>query len=72
MAPKPAPHPQKPPIVAQALSERDAGTYIGRPPSYLKASRLGRCDGPPYLRMGRAVSYLVRDLDRWLESRRVK
>ena len=59
------------PIRARTLRERDAAQYINLSPSFLKSARLGRCDGPPFVRLGRAVRYLVDDLDAWLERRRV-
>lgn len=58
-------------VVARALAEGDAAVYIGLSASFLRAARVGRCQGPPYLRAGRAVRYLREDLDAWLESRRV-
>ena len=52
------------------LVERDAARYLGLSQSYLrKARRFG--SGPPYLRCGRAVRYLVSDLSTWLHSKRV-
>ena len=56
----------------RAVAERDAAEYVGLSTSFLRASRLGRCDGPPYVRAGRAVRYLTSDLDRWLDERRVE
>ena len=68
------PHPHSPntPVTPRALTEADAASYIGLSRSYLRASRLGRGDGPPYVRAGRAVRYLLDDVDRWLEARRVE
>jgi predicted DNA-binding transcriptional regulator AlpA len=55
------------------LDDRDAARYVGLTAATLRASRLARprCDGPPYIRMGRAVRYRVSDLDAWLDDRRV-
>jgi|WetSurMetagenome_2_1015567.scaffolds.fasta_scaffold61484_2 hypothetical protein len=55
----------------QRVKERDAAAYIGMSVPYL---RLSRCNGggPPYLRMGRAIRYDISDLDKWLETKRVK
>jgi hypothetical protein len=57
-----------------SLNERAAAEYIGVSPSYLRHSRVRgttKCtDAPPFVRIGRAVRYLPRDLDAWLESRR--
>jgi len=66
---------QSPPDTAVAprgLTEADTSTYTGFSASFLRASRLGRCDGPPFVRAGRAVRYLRDDVDRWLEQRRVE
>jgi predicted DNA-binding transcriptional regulator AlpA len=53
-----------------ALDERDAATYIGYTTSALRAwRRQGR--GPAYIKAGRSVRYLVRDLDAWLAAHRV-
>lgn len=54
----------------QRIPEKEAAPYIGMSKMYLRISRM-RGDGPPYLKIGRAVRYDVRDLDRWLESKRV-
>jgi hypothetical protein len=54
-----------------AFREGDAARYIGLTASFLRAARVGRCDGPPYLRAGRAIIYLRADLDAWLAARRV-
>lgn len=59
--------------VSKSLREHDAAIYLGVTVSFLRASRLEkrRTDGPPYVKLGRAVRYLVPDLDSWLEERRV-
>lgn len=55
-----------------SFTEREAAEYLGLSPSTLSASRLQnpRCEGPPYVKMGHRVRYLVADLDAWLASRR--
>jgi len=54
-----------------ALTERDAAPYIGYTMSALRRWRAdGR--GPAYIRHGRAVRYLVADLDQWLLAHRVE
>ena len=56
------------------LTERDAAKYLGVSQSYLTVSRLRhnpRTDGPPFVRIGRAVRYLRADLDAFLAARRV-
>jgi hypothetical protein len=53
------------------LAERDAAQYIGfRPPALRCWRREGR--GPAYIRHGRSVRYLTRDLDDWLARHRVE
>jgi hypothetical protein len=66
----PVPHLSVPSPPA-ALRERDAAQYVGLTPSFLRAARVGRCDGPAYVRVGRAVLYRRADLDDWLASHRV-
>ncbi len=53
------------------LTAEDAAQYLGLSPWTLAASRLTppRCDGPPYVRLGRAVRYRLADLDAWLDAR---
>ena len=64
-------------IKKEALTEKDAATYIGMSRSFLRQSRCyGNRDGhtraPPFIRLGpRTIRYLRADLDEWLESRRV-
>ncbi len=57
----------------RALTEHEAAAYLGLSPTTLAASRLRhrRCEGPPFLRFGRAVRYDVQDLDRFLDDHRV-
>lgn len=58
------------------LSEIDAAIYLG---ISRIALRQGRCEGrrknrmppPPYVRAGRKILYIKKDLDLWLESNRV-
>jgi predicted DNA-binding transcriptional regulator AlpA len=56
------------------LKEDEAAKFIGMSVSYLRLSRMRgttKCtDAPPFVRIGKAVRYLPRDLDAWLESRR--
>jgi hypothetical protein len=53
--------------MAVTLRERDAAKYIGLSVGFLRASRIGRCEGPAYVRAGRAVLYRIADLDEWLQ-----
>ena len=56
------------------LTENAAAEYIGMSVAYLRISRMRgatKCtSAPPFVRMGKAIRYLPRDLDNWLESRR--
>ena len=56
------------------LKEDEAAKLIGMSVSYLRLSRMRgatKCtDAPPFVRIGKAIRYLPRDLDAWLESRR--
>src|ERR1051325_2316451 len=47
----------------------EAARYIDMSESWLRQSRIGLSDGPPFLRQGRAIRYRRCDLDRWLERR---
>jgi hypothetical protein len=55
------------------LTEADAAHYLGVSRAFLTASRLRerRTDGPPFVKIGRAVRYLQTDLDAFLEARRI-
>ena len=61
--------PEQQPI--QLLNEADSARYIGMSRDWLRHSRAHRT-GPTYLRIGRAIRYTVQDLDKFLETRRVK
>jgi hypothetical protein len=64
--------PEPPPTHPAAMSERDAGRYIARSVSFLRASRAGRgTPGPKFLRHARSILYLISDLDDWLLAGRV-
>jgi len=57
----------------QALTEREAANYIGMSRSYLAQSRMDghrehRTPAPPFIKIGRAVRYLRKDLDQWLDN----
>lgn len=57
------------------LRSQEAATYIGMSESFLRQSRIygdlpGRTPGPPYLKVGRSVRYLVSDLETWLSEHR--
>jgi predicted DNA-binding transcriptional regulator AlpA len=46
-----------------------AAKYVGYAESTLEKKRVAG-DGPPFIRLGRAIVYDTRDLDDWLASRR--
>jgi hypothetical protein len=56
------------------LKEGEAAAYIGMSVSYLRLSRMRgstKCrNAPPFIKIGKAIRYLPRDLDAWIESRR--
>lgn len=56
------------------FNEQEAAPYCGVSVSYLRQSRTRHSDieGPPYLKIGRAVRYRQADLDAWLESHLVR
>jgi predicted DNA-binding transcriptional regulator AlpA len=53
------------------IKERDAARYIGMSVPFLRLSRMNGA-GPSFLKLGRAVRYDIRDLDSWLNSKRVE
>lgn len=61
----------------KAVDEKVAAKYIGMSVPFLRQSRMEdaletRTPGPPYLKVGRAVRYLLEDLDAWLAAHRVE
>jgi len=59
-------------VSAAALNEKQAAAYLNFSLSYLRQARYKRAKGsPPFVRRGRAVRYLVKDLDAWLAAGRV-
>ncbi|RUO52370.1 DNA-binding protein [Pseudidiomarina homiensis] len=57
----------------RAYSESEASQYICMSRSFLRQARMNgplakRTPGPRYIRVGRAIRYLVDDLDAWLEQ----
>jgi hypothetical protein len=61
-----------PTTTSHVLTEAEAAEYARVSVSFLRASRLTppRTDGPPYVRLGRAVRYLVSDLDAFIDAHR--
>ncbi len=63
-------------IEKAAFNETDSSVYISMSRSFLAISRMegnreGRTPGPPFVRVGRRVLYLKKDLDAWLAQHRV-
>ena len=63
----------------RALTDLEAAEYIGMSPSFLRQSRLSgdrvnRTPGPRWVKIGggRAIRYLLEDLNAWLEQHRVE
>jgi hypothetical protein len=52
------------------IKETDASFYTGMSRIWLRTQRM-KGSGPAYLKIGRAVLYDIRDLDTWLESKKV-
>ncbi len=57
-------------IPRKRLRDPEAARYIGMSTMWLRKKRMDG-DGPPVIRLGRAVRYDTDDLDRWLESKKV-
>jgi predicted DNA-binding transcriptional regulator AlpA len=62
-------------MTATALNEKDTARYVGMSVSFLRRARCegapgGRTPGPPFVKLGRSVRYLVSDLDAWLQAHR--
>lgn len=58
------------------LDEHGAASHISMSVAYLRADRVrghpgNRTPGPPYIKLGRAIRYDVRDLDAWIDAHRV-
>jgi predicted DNA-binding transcriptional regulator AlpA len=57
--------------VHRRLRTLAAADYVGYSESTLEKKRLTG-EGPPFIRLGRAVVYDTRDLDAWLAARRAR
>lgn len=58
------------------LTEKDTARYIGMSEQFLRQDRMNgprrnHSVGPPFIKMGRSVRYLIDDLDSWLQENRV-
>ena len=56
-------------LVHRRLRTSAAADYLGYSESTLEKKRVTG-DGPPFIRLGRAIVYDTRDLDAWLAERR--
>ena len=68
-----APYQREP--LLNVLKDPEAARYIGMSESFLRQSRMegvreNRTPGPPFIKIGRAVRYLVEDLDARLKQYR--
>jgi hypothetical protein len=67
---------QEAPPLAVAVDENDAAKIICMSVAYLRAARLRprteASAGPPFVRLGRSVRYIVSDLERWLGDQRIR
>jgi len=62
-------------MTQHVLKEPEAAQYLSMSTSFLRQSRMDgirehRTPGPPFVKIGRAVRYLVEDLDTWLKKYR--
>ena len=60
-------------VVKRALTEQETAQYIGMSRSFLRQSRMegnrdNRTPAPPFIKIGRAVRYIIEDLDNWLNA----
>ena len=63
-------------VKSRTLNEKQAAKYIGMSRSFLAQNRMegdleNRTPGPPYLKIGKTIRYLIEDLDAWLLKHRV-
>lgn len=63
------------PLLADSFSPEHAARYVQRSESWLKELRIGKrtkCNGPPFIRLGRRIRYLRSDLDAWILAGRTE
>ncbi len=58
-------------ISPRLLTEREAALYLTVSRAYLSAARVRNPGGPPFVKFGRTVRYLISDLDEWIAENRV-
>lgn len=61
----------------RVLTDKETAQYISMSVSFLRQSRMNgdrhhRTPGPRYIKIGRAVRYLIEDLDAWLDEHHVE
>ena len=56
--------------IQQVLNDVQAAAYLGLAPQSLRNFRHKRV-GPPYVKLGHRVVYLLRDLQDYLQARRI-
>jgi predicted DNA-binding transcriptional regulator AlpA len=66
--------PKAPP--PELLTDKEAAEYLGVSVSFLRKRRMegarqGKAPPPPFIRLGRLCRYQPKDLDAWLEARKV-
>ena len=59
----------------KTVSDVEAAEYIGMSVSFLRQARCngnreGRTAGPPFIKIGRSIRYLITDLEIWLLEHR--
>lgn len=55
------------------LTTREAAAWLGMSEHWLKTSRFRpELDGPPFIKIGRAVRYDTADLNKWLDAHRFR
>lgn len=60
-------------VPSDILTSAAAARFIGMSESWLRQSRMSAADAthpPPFIKIGRAVRYLKRDLEAWLDGQR--
>jgi len=55
--------------VIRLLTTKKAAEYLGMEPGTLENWRY-RSEGPPVVRLGKAVRYDLKDLDAWIEEQK--
>lgn len=60
----------KGPSPSELLDSKEAASFLRVTPRTLRNWR-HRGDGPPYIKLGRAVRYTKKDLEDWIKAQRV-